>query len=96
MGDLTPFVDDRVGGFGDDPRAGAHRPRRRRADAGEHAVAVAGHQPDLAGRDPSHSLITWANSVRVDGIDQPLRALRIVRQTRRGVTGTPPTSGRAR
>ena len=30
---------------------------------------------------------------RVDGIDQPLRALRIVRQTRPGVTGTPPTSG---
>jgi hypothetical protein len=40
--DPAPFVDDRVGGFGDDPRAEAHRPRRSRAPAGQHTVGITG------------------------------------------------------
>jgi len=50
--DAAPLVNDGVGGFGDDLRPEAHRPRRGRAATGQHAVAIAGQQPHLARVNP--------------------------------------------
>jgi hypothetical protein len=41
--DAAPPVDDGVRGFGDDPGAKTHRPRRGRAAACLHAVGITGH-----------------------------------------------------